>query len=304
MKRSISSLLGFQRFSIVVAIVLVLGACTPEDNKLGPSNSSTRTQNSGPGGSPQIGAYGVPIFVAQNLEQLGGLWSLCTPKFSSPASDLEPQSRLSPQECVVDVGPDLTAPVITPETPFSQEQWKLVKRLERGADREEIQGNLELGLDQVQFRGQTIQMLFDRKSFQIIRNANQLQVQLSAVGVFRLTTATLPFAYLIEAEATESFETTQRRWIFSKVTYRLNMLSQDRQFQGAFDQLQLTWLHSQCADFEGKSRIESRKDQTTAVILLQAQAAVLEGGPRPWRKSFKNCQERREPRRHFEFLFY
>ncbi|MFN8790864.1 MAG: hypothetical protein ACK5Y2_05340 [Bdellovibrionales bacterium] len=301
MKHSNSSLL---RFPLIVAFAWALGACTPEDNFLGPSNSSTRTQNSGPGGSTQIGSYGLPIFVAQNLEQLGGLWSLCSPKFSSPSSEVQPQSRLNPQECAVEVGPDLTDPAVTPETAFSQEKWKLVRTSEEGAAREQIQGNLELGLDQVQFRNQTIQMLFDQKSFQISRNSNQLQIQLNAVGVFRLTTVNLPFAYRIEADATESFENQQRRWTFSNVTYRLNMLSQDLQFQGVFEQLQLSWLNSQCADFEGKSKVESRKDRTTAVILLQTKGAVLEGGPRPWRRSFKNCQEQREPRRHFEFLFY
>lgn len=304
MKHSRSTLLQPQKSAIAVLMIFALGACTPEDNYLGPRSSSTRTQNSGPGGSPQIGSYGLPVFVAQNLEQIGGLWTLCSPKFSTPSSELNSQSRLSPQECAVNLGADLSDSSVTPETPVTYERWKLVRTVAEGQAREQIEGDLEIGLDQVQFRGQTIQMLFDRKSFQISRNASQLQIQLNAVGVFRMTNVALPFAYGVEAEATETFENQQRRWTLSKVSYRLNMLSQDLQFQGGFDQLQLSWINPLCADFEGRSSVVSRKDRTTAVILLDPKGAVLEGGTRPWRKTFKNCQEQREPRRNFEFLFY
>lgn len=295
---------------LVLCSALILSACTPEDNKLTTPNVNSNSQNGGQNGPQKglrVGSYGIPIFVAQNLEQVGALVAQCSASETQPSPVTENGEELLAKSCFIKIGKEMSDEDKKSATTYSDEKWfiTIFQKPSSGAIAKAT-GHLMNGSDGSTFKTKPVALLYNSKGFVYTAAGQSIEIVIAASAHTgpSANVNEIDLAYRIDGKAQVKSEGESRAWDFSTLNFSMNIPDRKLSFDSSSQNLKLAWAHSQCANFSGEAQTKASSDKAASTIQLTSDKATLKGGSRPWEQTYQGCDKRQESTRNFEFLFF
>ncbi len=286
--------------------VLCLVACQPKDNSLNTQNPDFRNEGRVSSNNLRVGAYGLPIFAAQILEQLGALTSDCLQAEPEEIRSSQESSDLQIKKCIVRVHDQDRKGVSG-----AREKWQIQLVL-NSADNQLVsaQGEILSSQDYGQFRSTLVELQYSYKEFfmKVNPTTGHLEVEIQAYGETKSENSTLKFDYNLKAQGQEITHSTTQ-WSFNNLKFDLKVRdpkSQVRNFHVSSKTLQLNWKSPRCAEITGEAETmdQAKQKDKRSIRLSPNKAELIATKGSPWSQNYDSCEVRKDPLRNFEFLFY
>ena len=290
----------------ILALILQMTACTPEDKNLNRPNGPTQQGNSSPQ-NLRVGTYGIPIWAFQNIEQVGSLVQAC---LASDKFAVAQNGNLFLKNCQLKYS--ISSDPSSKNAALTKERWDVKLTLRQNGTGFAVQaadGQMQTGTSTALVGKLNAYLTYKDKSFSFTLNEqNQLALDLSASGEVGSEADNLKLTQELSATG----ESVGSAWNLAQVDYQLVFLNKGQTFEVSGKNLNLNWVTPFCAEPNGTlTTLEVGKPSAQISLSATQAQQVISGKKKPWSQKFSGClarsagdKVRSSAALDFQFLFF